>query len=92
MADVKPAISVEEAKILQSFRTYGVKANEMLFFNGSAGKGQSPAFGRAMQAMVDRGLVLRDHRHREAYSLSDSGYRASLAIGKQRPKTPKAIA
>jgi hypothetical protein len=92
MAEVNPSITAEEAKILRSFRSYGVKAHEMLFFNGSSGKGQSAGFNKAMQSMLDRGFVVRDQRHREAYSLSDSGYQAAQSLGKQKEKPTKASA
>ena len=75
-------ISAEEASILRLFRSYGVRANEMLFFNRNSGKDHSPRFNQAMRSMVERGLVIPEQRHRDAYSLSTSGYEASLAVDK----------
>jgi hypothetical protein len=80
MAQLNTAVNPAETEILRSFRSYGVKAHEMLFFNRNSGKAHSPKFTAAMQSMVDRGLVVRDNRHRDAYSLSDTGYQAVRAI------------
>jgi hypothetical protein len=82
MASAEPAITSAEADILRSFRNYGLRAHEMLFFNRNAGKAHSPRFNEAMQAMINRGLVIREKRHRDAYSLSTSGYQVSLSVGK----------
>ena len=82
MAQVTPAITTAEADILKWFRSYGVRPNEMLFVNRSAGKAPSPGFNTAMQAMVERGLVIQEQRHRDAYCLSATGYQVSLEFGK----------
>jgi len=78
MAQAVSAMSEAEADILRVFRSYGVKSNEMLFFNCGLAKSHPPRFKRAMQSMMDRGLVVQE-RHRNAYSLTASGYRASLS-------------
>lgn len=82
MARAESVITTAEAEILRLFRSYGVRANEMLFFNRNAGKAHSPRFNEAMQAMVNRGLIIREQRHRDAYCLSVSGYQASLSVAK----------
>lgn len=69
-----------ETDVLKWFRSYGVRANEMLFINRTGGKGPSPRFNSAMQSMVERGLVIREDRHRDAYSLSAQGYLAVRSI------------
>lgn len=71
-------MSAAEANILRFFRSYGVKSNEMLFFNCGMAKSHPPEFKRAMQSMLDRGYVVQE-RHRNAYSLTARGYRASLS-------------
>jgi hypothetical protein len=78
MPQAEPAMNQAEADILRFFRTYGVKSNEMLFFNCGMAKSHPPQFKRAMQSMMQRGLVVQE-RHRNAYSLTASGYRASLS-------------
>jgi hypothetical protein len=78
MQQVKTSTETTEAEadILRSFRRYGVRAHEMLFFN----KPHSPRFSQAMSAMVRRGLVIQEQRHRDAYSLSRTGYDISLSV------------
>ncbi len=76
------SVDSAEAEILRLFRGYGVRAHEMVFFNRTAGKDHSTKFNHAMQSMIDRGLVIREQRHRDAYSLSVSGYQALVAFGK----------
>ena len=66
-----------EAEILRLFRSYRVRASEMLFFNQGVTKARPAHLSRALQSLVDRGLVVKE-RHPDAYSLTDRGYRASL--------------
>ncbi len=72
-------MSEGEADILRFFRTYQVGVNEMLFLNSGFAKAHPPQFKRAMQALMERGLVVQE-RPRDAYSLTASGYRASLSL------------
>ena len=67
-----------ETDILRMFRTYGVRPHEMLFLNAGLAKSHPQQFTRAMQSMVERGLVVKERR-RDAYSLTTTGYRASLS-------------
>lgn len=55
----------------------------MLFFNRS-GKDHSAQFTAAMKGMVSRGLLVQESRHRDAYSLSETGYEASRNLGKTK--------
>lgn len=80
MTPAVAAFTDAETDVLKWFRSYGVRANEMLFVNRTGGKGPTPRFNAAMQSMVDRGLVVRDNRHRDAYSLSPRGYQAARTI------------
>jgi hypothetical protein len=74
-------ITTAEAEILRVFCSYGVRTHEMLFFNRN-GKEHSAQFNAAMKAMVTRGLLMQESRHRDAYSLSKRGYEASRNLGK----------
>ena len=66
-----------EAEILRLFRSYRVRASEMLFFNQGVTKARPAHLSRALASLVERGLVVKE-RHPDAYSLTDLGYRASL--------------
>jgi hypothetical protein len=81
MAQATTNISSAEAEILRVFCNYGIRRNEMLFFNRS-GKDHSAQFTAAMKGMVSRGLLVQESRHRDAYSLSDTGYEATRTLGK----------
>ena len=74
-ADRTPTDS--EAEILRLFRSYRVRASEMLFFNQGINKTRPVQLTRALESLVERGLVVKE-RHRDAYSLTTRGYRASL--------------
>jgi hypothetical protein len=80
MSPAQPALTGTEIKILKWFRSYGVRANALLFINRSGGKDPMPGFNAAMQSMIERGLVIQSVRHRDAYSLSAGGYDASRQI------------
>jgi hypothetical protein len=80
MSPAKPALTSAEINILKWFRSYGVRANAMLFINRSGGKDPMPGFSVAMQSMVARGWVHQNGRHRDAYSLSASGYEATRML------------
>jgi len=67
-----------EVKILRQFRSYGLRTNEMLFFNRSLAKPHLPDFTRAIQTLIDRGLLVKE-RHQDAYSLTTLGYQASMS-------------
>ena len=67
-----------ETAIMLYFRRYDVGAGQMLFFDTGPARGDADAFDRAMGDLIRRGLVVRE-RPQFAYSLTDSGYRASLA-------------
>jgi hypothetical protein len=68
-----------EAEVLRLFRSYRVGVSEMLFFNHGAGKARPQRFTRAIEALIERGMVIRE-RHRDAYSLTQTGYNASLSV------------
>jgi hypothetical protein len=63
--------------ILRHFRQYQVGVNEMLFFNTQTTTSDSPKFDVAMASLIREGLVVQERR-RHAYSLTNSGFEASL--------------
>lgn len=67
-----------EKKIMQYFRQYHVSANEMLFFNTGLTNSSTSTFQLAMASLIRSGLVNRERR-RNAYSLTDDGYAASMS-------------
>jgi hypothetical protein len=71
-------MSSAEAEIMRYFRRFGVGAGKMLFFNTSPMRTNPDQFRHAMGSLIRQGLVVQEHR-RDAYSLTDLGYRASLA-------------
>jgi DNA-binding IclR family transcriptional regulator len=77
LADTETTAS--EAEILRLFRSYRVRASEMLFFNQGVSKARPAHLSRALQSLIERGLVIKE-RHPDAYSLTPRGYRASLAV------------
>ena len=68
-----------ETNILRQFRYYSIRPAEMLFFNSQSAKAHPQQFTQAMQSLVNRGMVVRE-RPRNAYSLTDLGYQASLSV------------
>jgi hypothetical protein len=71
------AVTKAEQDIMRHFRQYHVGVNEMLFFNTASAQSNSPRFQLAMASLIRSGLVIRERR-RHAYSLTDSGFVASL--------------
>jgi len=68
-----------ETEIMRYFRRYRVGARKMLCFDTGPAKTRSPQFYHAMASLVRNGLVVEEQRRRGAYSLTPSGYRASLS-------------
>jgi hypothetical protein len=71
-------VTKAEQDIMRHFRQYHVGANEMLFFNTTSAQSNSPRFQFAMASLIRSGLVIRERR-RHAYSLTGSGFVASLS-------------
>jgi hypothetical protein len=71
-------MSQTETDILRLFRRYQAKSCEMLFFSAGVANSQTPQFKRAMQSLIERGLVTKETRH-DAYSLTRAGFQASLS-------------
>ena len=67
-----------EMHIMRHFRQYRARTNEMLFFNTGLAKSHPPRFHVAMATLIRNGLVNAE-RPRDAYSLTDRGYDASLS-------------
>jgi hypothetical protein len=74
-----------ETAILKTFSSYGMRANEMLFFNRN-GKDHPAPFKAAMKSMVSRGFLVQEARHRDAYSLSESGYQVAKTMRKRNTR------
>lgn len=73
-------MSADEGVILRFFRDYQAGPSEMLFFNPNNGcKLQPSHFNRAIDSLIDRGLVTKE-RPKLAYSLTSAGYELSLAV------------
>jgi hypothetical protein len=66
-----------ETEIMRYFRRFDVSAGEMLFFDTGPARANPSGFQNAMVSLIRQGLVVRE-RPKGAYSLTDSGYRASL--------------
>jgi len=71
-------MSQAETDILLLFRRYQAKTSEMLFFSAGVANSQTPQFKRAMQSLIERGLVTKETRH-DAYSLTRAGFQASMS-------------
>ena len=65
-----------EAEIMRHFRRYLAQAGQMVFFQPGAARNHSASFNRAMESLILEGLIVRE-RHRNSYSLTKTGYRAS---------------
>ena len=66
-----------ESSILAFFRRFDVGPEEMLFFNTAYSKTHDNDFKSAMRSLIRKGMVMKD-RPAHAYSLTMTGYRASL--------------
>ena len=73
-----PAMTHAEIAIMRHFRQYRIGINEMLFFNTTMANADSPRFNSAMAALIRGGLVVQERR-RNAYSLTNLGFTASLS-------------
>jgi len=67
-----------EQDIMRYFRRYRVGVNEMVFFNNSLTCASSTKFQIAMASLIRDGLVIKERR-KNAYSLTDTGFAASLS-------------
>ncbi len=71
-------MSNAEVAILRQFRVYRARSHEMLFLNSGRAKSNPREFARAVNSLMERKLVVKE-RPRDAYSLTASGYAASLS-------------
>src|SRR5687768_17826034 len=67
-----------ETEIMRHFRRFEVGVGQMLFFDTGPARAEPASFHSAMTALIRQGLVVEE-RPRGAYSLTESGYIASLA-------------
>ena len=77
MLAVSQSNNPAEASVLRTFRTYQVSARQMLVLNHGHTKPPPASYARALQSLLERGLVVRE-RFPNAYSLTALGYQASL--------------
>jgi len=54
------SLTPAEIDILRFFRSYGVKSNEMLFFNCGMAKSHPPAFKKAMRSIIQPGMCVQE--------------------------------
>jgi hypothetical protein len=73
------SMSKTETEIMRHFRVYRAGVGEMLFFESGLAKSHPPEFFHAMTSLIKMGLVVEERRQ-GAYSLTPSGYRASLSV------------
>jgi hypothetical protein len=74
-------MSASEINILRQFRRFQIRPSQMMFFPSTQGKGSSREFTSAMKSLIKRGMVV-PQRHKGAYSLTPSGYQASLSAAR----------
>jgi hypothetical protein len=72
-------MTATETDILRHFRQYRIGAHEMLFFTAGLAKSHPPKFRSAMASLIEGGYVIEERR-RNAYSLTELGYTASLSV------------
>lgn len=72
-----------EAEIMSQFRRYLVREGQMLFFPPGAAQSHTASFQRAIESLIRDGLLIQE-RHRHAYSLTRSGYRASRSTCRKK--------
>jgi hypothetical protein len=71
-------MSKTETAILRLFRSYLARPSEMLFLNSGLAKSHPREFTQALHALIERKFVIKE-RPRDAYSLTEQGYAASLS-------------
>ena len=71
-------MTATEVAILRQFRTYRAMPNEMLFLDNGLAKSRPQEFNRAVNSLMKQDLMVAE-RPRGAYSLTASGYAASLS-------------
>jgi hypothetical protein len=81
-------MSASEISILRQFRRFQIRPSQMMFFPTGQGKGSTREFTSAMNSLIKRGMVV-PQRHKGAYSLTPSGYQASLSAERQTMDAPR---
>jgi hypothetical protein len=71
-------MSDSEVEIMRYFRRFDVRVGQMLFFDTGPQRADAARFYQAIESLIQRGLVVEERPHC-AYSLTRSGYRASLS-------------
>jgi hypothetical protein len=84
-------MSASEINILRQFRRFQIRPAQMMFFPSGQGKTGGREFTMAMNSLIKRGLVLPE-RHKGAYSLTRSGYEASLSAAREVAASPRKAA
>ncbi len=70
-------MTASETEIMRQFRRYLVHEGEMLFFNAGAAKAHPASFHDAIASLIRAGFLIQE-RHGNAFSLTRSGYEASV--------------
>jgi len=77
-----------EISILAFFRRYRIHPAEMLFFNAHDCKLQDKPFLAAMEALIRRGMVVKE-RPGQAYSLTKEGYHLACSVERSQARLEK---
>ena len=70
----------DECSILNFFRRFEMGPAQMLFVTPGDCKVSATPFRNAVESLVDRGLIVRENRHKQAFSLTRNGYAVSRLL------------
>jgi hypothetical protein len=70
-------MTASERAVLRMFRSYRMEPNQILCLHAGFAKPHPRAFATAVRSLVEQDLLVKE-RWRHAYSLTPSGYSASL--------------
>ncbi len=73
-----------ESAVLRLFRDYRMEPNQILCLHAGFAKSHPREFSAAMRSLVEQELLVKE-RWRDAYSLTPSGYAASLQSSASGP-------
>jgi hypothetical protein len=68
-----------EADILRHFRRYLAHEGQMVFFQAGTARAHPPSFYHAIESLIRNGMLIKE-RHRDAYSLTKTGYQQSFEL------------
>ena len=76
-------MNASESAVLQMFRAYRMEPNQILCLHAGFAKSHPQEFSNAVGSLVEQELLVKE-RWRDAYSLTPSGYAASLRTSAAR--------